>query len=110
MPYKEYNSKMNDYMKRRYFEKRAKALAYLGGQCVECGEVDELVFDHIDPETKEYAVGKIICHRWEKVRAELDKCQLLCKSCNATKTSQDLADIVRRNGWSNQHGSGPMIR
>lgn len=96
MPYKEYNPKMNDYMKRRYFEKREKALAYLGGQCVECGEVDELVFDHIDPDTKEYSIAKIMCHRWEKVRAELDKCQLLCKDCNKVKTSGDLRMLTLR--------------
>lgn len=108
MGYKDYNPKMNEYMKTRYHLKRLEALNYLGGLCVECGSTDDLIFDHIDPETKEYAIAKIMCHRWEKVQKELDKCQLLCAVCNKTKTRQDLSDIVKRNGWKNGHGSGPM--
>jgi hypothetical protein len=33
----------------------------------------------------------------------------LCKTCHDTKSKQDLHDAVWRNGWSNQHGNGPMI-
>lgn len=108
MAYKDYNPKMNEYMKARYQTRRLQALDYLGGVCVECGDTNDLVFDHIDPETKEYSIAKIMCHRWDKVKAELDKCQLLCKICNTEKTKINLHNIVMRNGWKNGYGSGSM--
>ncbi len=83
------NEKMNEYMKARWGERRAKAIAYLGGKCVRCGTADLLEFDHIDPETKEASIAK--ASSWSEYRfyLELDKCQLLCKDCHKKKTIEN---------------------
>ena len=37
----------------RYYKRRNQAIAKLGGQCVYCGAINKLEFDHIDPATKD---------------------------------------------------------
>lgn len=66
--------------------KKKIAVAYLGGKCSICGYdrcLAALDFHHVDPETKEFSPTKII-GRWsfERVKAELDKCILVCKNCH----------------------------
>lgn len=76
--------------RKRYTEKRmSKAFAYLGNKCVECGGIDQLHFDHIDPSTKVENISTAImtkCWSWNKLAVELDKCQLLCKECHHRKS------------------------
>lgn len=87
MPYKNYNPKMNEYMKARYHRRRNDAIEHLGGKCASCGSIDSLEFDHIDPERKSFSLGKAFSGwKWERVLAELDKCQLLCHTCHKAKT------------------------
>ena len=65
---------------------------YLGGKCVSCGTTENLEFDHIDPNTKRFNVSKVIPDTppetplTQNVWEEVDKCQLLCKSCHRKKT------------------------
>tara|TARA_A100001234_G_C12489914_1_gene327275 strand:+ start:101 stop:526 length:426 start_codon:yes stop_codon:yes gene_type:complete len=65
---------------------------YLGGKCVSCGTTENLEFDHIDPNTKRYNVSKVIPDTspetplCQSVWEEVNKCQLLCKSCHRKKT------------------------
>lgn len=52
--------------------------------CVECGALDQLELDHINPDHK-------ISHRiwtwaWKRILEETAKCQVLCKSCHQAKT------------------------
>lgn len=63
-------------------------------QCVECGSVDFLELDHIDPTTKKYPPAQL----WgmsdlnpNKV-AELAKCQVLCSVCHEKKTNGNGGD------------------
>jgi 5-methylcytosine-specific restriction endonuclease McrA len=78
---------MRQYMKERYYRRRAAAIAQLGGKCVQCGSSEGLEIDHIDPEEKSYDIGRIIAtHSEEKVQTELKKCQLLCKDCHLEKS------------------------
>lgn len=66
---------------------KLKAVLYKGGCCELCGYsrcIDALIFHHDDPTLKDFAVGKDGYTRsWESVRAELDKCSLLCANCHA---------------------------
>lgn len=70
---------------------KKKAVAYKGGKCAGCG-FDDLsrpeVFDfhHIDPLSKTAGISQLISNlkKWEVVRAELDKCILLCANCHRT--------------------------
>lgn len=82
---------MNDRTHRNTFVKKrlAKSLAYLGNKCAECGSVDDLEFDHVNPKNKVIEVSSAI-HRdywsWTRLTVELDKCQLLCKKHHKEKS------------------------
>jgi hypothetical protein len=89
MPYKDYNNKMNEYMKARWEKRRALAIAYLGGSCAVCGEVEGLDFDHIDPTTKIMSIARASSRSEKFFWEEVDKCQLLCKPHHVIKTAED---------------------
>ncbi len=74
---------------RRYrIRRRERATQYLGGKCVKCGSSESLEFDHIEPETKTKDISQAIiaAWSWERLREELDKCQLLCSDHHHEKT------------------------
>lgn len=66
---------------------KVKAIEYKGGSCARCGYnkcVRAMHFHHVDPTQKDFAIssgGKT--RAWERVKAELDKCILLCANCHA---------------------------
>ncbi len=66
---------------RRYYQRRAAAIAQLGGKCsaTGCGATDDLEFDHLDPNQKEFDVSAALA-TWseERLQHELAKCRLLC--------------------------------
>lgn len=67
-------------------KRKQGAVEYLGGKCIRCGYdkcLHALHFHHKDPETKEFAFSTGLTSAWEKVKAELDKCELLCANCHA---------------------------
>ena len=64
---------------------RIKAIAYLGGRCVNCGSTNDLQFDHREPGTRRFSITERIGGRWSTIEAELVKCQLLCFECHARK-------------------------
>lgn len=62
----------------------------LGGECVDCGTVDDLQFDHVDPTSKAFEVSTAIDSRprtqvWEELR----KCVLRCESCHIVKSRRE---------------------
>lgn len=70
------------------------AIDYLGGICVDCGNIDPRVmqFDHV---TERRANGPTIASRlvtwsWERIKVELDKCQLRCANCHQIRTRSGL--------------------
>ncbi len=76
-------------------ENKAKALEYLGGKCVGCGETENLEFDHIDPYSKTKKVTRDFgTASWKSLKEELDKCQLLCKDCHREKTIEERRSLV----------------
>jgi 5-methylcytosine-specific restriction endonuclease McrA len=100
MPTKEY---LREYRKKR----KEDAISQLGGQCVICGSKENLEFDHINPETKRDTISNMWTSNKEKLQEELNKCQLLCRSCHLKK-SQDEGDYVRnRKSWG--HGLSGYI-
>lgn len=62
------------------------AISYLGGECKRCGfRGDPSAFDfhHRESAEKEFRIsGKLDRTSWEKLRKELDKCDLMCSSCH----------------------------
>lgn len=79
-----------EYQKRRYAAQRAKAVAYLGGKCVDCGSSEQLQIDHIDRKQKKHGFGGEFNLSWGRLLKEVQKCQLLCKPCHEFKTIHDL--------------------
>jgi hypothetical protein len=84
MPYK---NKQDLYAKQieRWRLRKAKAIAYLGGQCFDCGlasHQDLYDFHHRDPKEKKYSWTKLRLRSWSSVTEELDKCDLLCANCH----------------------------
>lgn len=67
--------------------KKTKRLAveYLGGRCKKCGYdkyIGALQFHHRDPSQKDpVAFNQWL--RFDKLKEELDKCDLLCANCHA---------------------------
>ena len=76
---------VNSVQKRREVIKQ-KAIDYKGGKCVKCDYNKcnaALDFHHIDPSQKDFNIAaKGYTRSWNKVKAELDKCILLCANCH----------------------------
>jgi 5-methylcytosine-specific restriction endonuclease McrA len=71
--------------KQRRRKIKAKAVEYKGGKCQKCGYnkcVSALDFHHIDPTEKDFTISSN-SGKWENIKKELDKCELLCKNCHA---------------------------
>ena len=65
---------------------KAMAIEYKGNKCLLCGYnrfAGALELHHINSDKKEFGIGdKGYTRSWEKVKAELDKCVLLCANCH----------------------------
>lgn len=74
------------YLKGRKFKK--KCVDYKGGKCEKCGYAKSLAafdFHHSDPSEKSFEIGRWRGSNFEKIRDELDKCELLCANCHREK-------------------------
>lgn len=74
-------------MRESYQRRKKKAVEYKGGKCTRCGysrSLAALEFHHPDPEVKDHGFvsGRHVLRPWDKQRAELDKCVLLCANCH----------------------------
>lgn len=79
-----------EYQKNRYRERKVRYLNQLGGECNNCGSIEELEFDHVDPEIKSFTITHRISRYSEEVlQKELAKCQLLCTECHLEKTAEE---------------------
>lgn len=81
----QYNAYMREYMRKKHAARKAAAIQLLGSKCIQCGSMNNLEFDHIDPSTKSYTIARIYTHSEVKFQTELAKCQLLCESCHKEK-------------------------
>ena len=90
-----------EYHRLYYYKRRAKMISYLGVACAHCGSTDQLEFDHIDPALKSFDISVNMTLNNPEVRAELDKCQLLCPPCHRAKTAMENTGIEHgtRTGW-----------
>ena len=65
---------------------KVMAIEYLGGKCERCGYNDCVAafdFHHKDPSKKDFSISSGGRTRsWEKIKKELDKCELLCANCH----------------------------
>ncbi len=65
--------------------------------CVDCGESDVVVlqFDHVRDD-KTYEVGRMISggYSWATIKAEIDRCEVVCANCHFRRTAS------RHGGWA----------
>lgn len=65
---------------------KLKALLYKGNKCLICGYnkcISALEFHHRDPKEKDFHLGQDGHSRsWERIKKEIDKCDLLCANCH----------------------------
>lgn len=78
------------YDRERYERSKAKLTELLGGKCVKCGTTEDLQFDHVDRDLKEFAITGRWNRSQEELQEELDKCQLLCKMHHLEKTQAEI--------------------
>lgn len=77
---------------------KTKSIEYKGGKCQLCGYnkyVGALELHHLNPSDKTFAIGeKGYTRSWERVKAELDKCILLCANCHREIGAGLHADLI----------------
>lgn len=59
---------------------------YKGGQCAYCGYNKcsrALEFHHLNPNEKDFGISTILTRNVASLKAEVDKCVLLCANCHA---------------------------
>lgn len=64
---------------------KTRAVEYKGGKCEMCGynkNVAAFDFHHIDPREKDLKWNSSRHWKWDRLKKELDKCQLLCCRCH----------------------------
>lgn len=83
------------YMRGRYRQNRARAMAMLGGKCSHCGSTDNLEFDHKDRKLKRAQMSHLWRLGWDRIKAELVKCWLLCKPCHEKKSQPELSELAK---------------
>lgn len=76
---------------------KQECVDYKGGCCQVCGynkSISALDFHHLNPEEKDFTIArKKKSINDEKMRAELDKCALLCSNCHREEHSRLVAGL-----------------
>ena len=98
-------------VKVKRWRNKLAAIKYLGGKCKRCGlECEEdmigvFSFHHRNPEEKDFGISsKYDRLSWEKIKKELDKCELVCNNCHgrihaiSQNDQQFLNDVFDYNG------------
>ena len=78
-------------------------LEYLGGKCAFCGLTNDLEIDHKNPQEKSFTLTNFWHLSNDKLKIELQKCQLLCKNCHKFKT-------MEMDGFKTDHGKIAMYK
>ncbi len=73
-------------VQRRRKKVRQMAIDFKGGRCQICGYSrcpEALEFHHLESSEKDFGISdKGYTRSWEKIKAELDKCLLVCANCH----------------------------
>jgi hypothetical protein len=91
---------MKGYLGGRYRERKDRLDAIkLERGCASCGYnrcVAALTFHHRDPAEKAFKIGsgQISSRSWEKIEAEVEKCDVLCANCHAELHAAERLEAV----------------
>lgn len=76
--------------------------------CIVCGETDPVCLDwhHIDPNTKDFTIGRSFSLARKTILSEIEKCICLCANCHRKVHAQhlDLNDYISKNHSPEQRG------
>lgn len=87
-PYDRCKKCFSNYCSERGIERKIQSIKYKGSSCVDCGikfpDEPYVIFDfhHTDPNQKEFVWAQLKLKSDEKIKKELDKCELLCSNCH----------------------------
>jgi hypothetical protein len=87
--------------RRRAEERRDRAIAVLGGRCASCGFHEwrsALHIHHTDPSKKDPTFKTSRSWSWERLKKEIEACELLCANCHSGVHSGNLVRQNRDNG------------
>lgn len=73
-------------VKNRRQRHKKMAVDYKGGKCERCGYdkcIWALSFHHKDPSQKDFIISQYSTFKWERIKEELDKCELVCHNCHS---------------------------
>lgn len=94
------------YYRERRIAKKIRAVDYKGGKCIKCGYdkcYDALEFHHRNMDEKEFSPSKLVRNnKWETVKKELDKCDLLCSNCHKEIHHIELGDFQWEHNWKEE--------
>jgi 5-methylcytosine-specific restriction endonuclease McrA len=89
------------YTKIRRFRNKKRAIEMMGGECSICGykfnylNIAAFEFHHKNPEEKDFKIGQCANKSWKVVKAEIDKCVLLCSNCHGIEHSNVTIKLLR---------------
>ncbi len=79
---------------------REMAIEFLGGRCIRCGYdrcTEALEIHHLESSDKDFGISdKGYTRSWNRVREELQKCELLCSNCHREVHAKLQLSVVRR--------------
>jgi hypothetical protein len=63
---------------------KRRAVEYKGGKCTRCGydKCDGALDFHHTNDDKEFGIADSYNKSWERLKTELDKCELICANCH----------------------------
>lgn len=102
----EYLNNTKNRQERLLNENRIKLIDYQRlNPCVDCGNNDPIVleFDHLIQEEKTINVSLMLRdYKWEKIKQEIDKCEVVCANCHRIRTAKQL-------GWWKYYNLGMKL-
>ena len=79
---------------------RQLAVEYKGGQCEQCGYnrcIEALEFHHTNSSGKDFSISeKGYTRSWNRVKEELDKCEIHCANCHRELHAKSAASTGNR--------------
>ena len=92
---------------------KIKLIDYKGGKCQICGYDKDCPnaydFHHRDPKTKSFGIGGATSRKFDKLKAEADKCDLLCRRCHAETHDKEYIKQKKESEIKRQKNSERVV-